>query len=200
MRQLLIATGNAHKIQEIREILEDCGIQVERLLCLKDIPGYEAPEEDGDSFRANAIIKAEAAAKASGLPALADDSGLTVDALGGAPGIYSARYAGPEQDDAANRRKLLSALADTPQGQRQGAFVCAVALALPGEETIVREAIVPGEIAPEEQGDGGFGYDCLFFLPEKGSTMAQLPQAEKNGLSHRAKALEALADVLSALS
>jgi len=199
MRKLLIATGNAHKIEEIRAILERCGVQVDELLCLKDIPGYQAPEEDGDSFQANAALKARSAAESSGLPALADDSGLTVEALDGAPGIYSARYAGEEQDDAANRKKLLSALAQVPQGQRQGAFVCAVALALPGGETILREARVPGEIAFEECGDGGFGYDNLFYLPQLGRTMAQLSPEEKNGLSHRAQALELLREELLAL-
>ena len=198
MRQLLIATGNAHKIEEIRQILQDCGVEVEQLLCLKDIPGYQAPEEDGDSFQANAAIKAQAAAQSSGLPALADDSGLTVQALDGAPGIYSARYAGSQQDDAANRAKLLQAMDKIPDGQRQAAFVCAVALALPGGETILREAHVSGEITRSEQGAGGFGYDSLFYLPELGKTMAQLSPEEKNGLSHRARALAALGETLLA--
>ncbi|MDO4732590.1 MAG: RdgB/HAM1 family non-canonical purine NTP pyrophosphatase [Bacillota bacterium] len=199
MRKLLIATGNAHKIEEIRAILAGCGVFVEELLCLKDIPGYQAPEEDGDSFQANAALKARAAAESSGLPALADDSGLTVEALDGAPGIYSARYAGEAQDDAANRKKLLSAMEQIPAGQRQAAFVCAVALAMPGGECVLREACVPGEIAFSESGAGGFGYDSLFYLPQQGKTMAQLPQAEKNGLSHRALALEMLRDALLVL-
>ena len=197
---LLIATGNRHKVEEIRQILTDLAIPVEHLLCLKDLPGYVAPEEDGDSFQANAVRKATAARDFSGLPTLADDSGLTVEALDGAPGIYSARYGGPEQDDAANRTKLLSALEQVPVGQRQAAFVCGVALALPDGRVLYREGQVSGEITLEETGDGGFGYDSLFYLPPLGKTMAQLSPDEKNHRSHRGLALAALATDLQKLA
>ena len=190
---LLIASGNRHKVEEIRHILADLHISVARFLCLKDLPGYVAPEEDGDSFRANAVRKAVSARDFSGLPTLADDSGLVVEALGGAPGIYSARYGGPAQDDAANRAKLLAALAQVPVGQRQAAFICGVALAWPTGPVLYREGRVEGEITLTETGEGGFGYDSLFYLPAMGKTMAQLTPAEKNGLSHRGVALAALA-------
>ena len=192
MPRLLIATGNPGKLREFRALFEalDGGADWE-LASPADagIAGFEVVE-DGDSYAANAGRKARAYANAAGLPALADDSGLEVDALEGAPGIYSARYAGEGADDAANRRKLLAALEGAPAAARTARYRAVVALAFP-YATNVRwgEGAVEGRIAMDERGGGGFGYDPLFELPD-GRRMAELELAEKNAISHRARALE----------
>ncbi|HYQ38633.1 MAG TPA: RdgB/HAM1 family non-canonical purine NTP pyrophosphatase, partial [Pseudomonas sp.] len=151
------------------------------------------PEETGLSFVENAILKARHAARVSGLPALADDSGLAVDALGGAPGIYSARYAGGK-DDAANNAKLLAELADVPDAERGAQFVCALALVRHAEDPlpILCEGLWHGRILHEARGEHGFGYDPLFWVPECDCASAELPAAEKNRLSHRARAMAQL--------
>ena len=190
MKTLLIATANAHKAIEIGAKLQELGLTDLELLDLSAFPDYVAPEENGSSFAANALIKALAAADHAGYPALADDSGLMVAALGGAPGKYSARYAGAGHDDKANNAKLLAKLADAPLERRQAAFCCVIALARPDGQYWLAEGLVNGVILKEPRGCAGFGYDPLFFLPQYGLTMAELTAAEKNRLSHRALALE----------
>lgn len=201
MKKLLIATSNKHKIEEIAAIFQQDGLDIE-LVGLDSLDNYQAPEEDGDSFIANAQIKAVSAARSSGLPALADDSGLEVDALNGEPGIYSARYAGIEQDDAANRHKLLANLSSVPAGKRQGAFVCAAVLAIPQQDGEVNcfstVGCCYGEIAFEEKGEFGFGYDNLFYLPEYQQTMAELTPNQKNKISHRYLAMKKMTDIIKA--
>ena len=176
---LLLASNNRHKQEEMRAILAAAGMVHVQLRILADLPGYTPPAEDGDTFAANAAIKAEDAARASGLISIADDSGLTVDSLGGAPGVYSARYAddeGHDHDDAANNAKLLRLLAEVPAGQRGAAFVCVIALASPDGAFLTTQGECRGEIAHAPRGQNGFGYDPLFYLPERGRTMAELSQ------------------------
>ena len=199
---LLLATGNANKVREIREIFAMQGLEDWELRDLSLYPDYQPPEEDGSSFQDNAAIKAVAAAAYSGLISLADDSGLAVEHLSGAPGIYSARYAGTG-DDADNRQKLLAALADVPDDRRGAAFVCQACLAFPGEngETGLwfGEGRCEGRIAHAERGENGFGYDSLFYLPEFDRTMAELAPEQKNRLSHRFRAMSKAAAFLARL-
>jgi XTP/dITP diphosphohydrolase len=185
---LLLASHNAGKLKEMREILGDLLGPIEDLSAHPEIG--ELPEE-ADTFEGNARQKAWTAARLTGRLCLADDSGLAVDALGGAPGVYSARYSGGGA--AENRRKLLAALKEIPAGARGARFVCVVVLADPetGRELIARGEC-EGEIGFEERGSGGFGYDPLFFLPGLGRTMAELGADEKNALSHRGRALREL--------
>ncbi|NLF80404.1 MAG: RdgB/HAM1 family non-canonical purine NTP pyrophosphatase [Clostridia bacterium] len=199
-KKLLVATANAHKLQEIRDIFATCGMNHWLLIGLDHYPHYVPPLENGATFAENALIKATAAARMSGLLTLADDSGLMVDALAGAPGVHSARYAadwGADHDDAANRKKLLAALAQTADEQRGAAFICAAALATPAAETASVEGRCEGRIIREERGEGGFGYDSLFFLPGLGQTMAELSAAVKNELSHRGQAMRQIAALLT---
>ena len=186
---LVLATGNPGKLREISVMLEPLGWSV-RTQGEWDIP--EAVE-DGLSFIENALIKARHAARLTGLPSLADDSGLAVDALGGAPGIYSARYANGAGDEA-NNRKLLDALADVPEEQRGAHFYCAMALVRSAGDPAPLLAIGrwDGRIARQPSGGGGFGYDPLFLLPEEGCTSAELPAEVKNARSHRGRALRAM--------
>jgi len=190
MKKLIIATNNAGKVKEIKAIFE--GVYDE-VLSLKEAGITLEVEEDGVTFEQNAVKKAVEAARVSGDDALADDSGLCVEALGGAPGVYSARYAGPHATDALNNEKLLTALKSTEN--RNAKFVSVVALAR-GNEVITAYGEVSGEIARRASGRGGFGYDPLFFLPEMGQTFAELPAEIKNTLSHRARALKALKEKL----
>jgi len=200
VKKLLIATTNQGKLREIRRIFDENGLGDIELLTLADFPDYEAPEETGKTFAANAYQKAMAAQEMSDMAVMAEDSGLTVDALDGAPGIYSARYAGIEQDDAANRVKLLEALQDVPEGKRQAQFRCSAVMLLPRADgtisMIMREGVCEGEIAFEEKGENGFGYDCLFYLRDQNKTMAEISDDEKNAMSHRGKAMRAMAAVL----
>ncbi|MCK6547430.1 RdgB/HAM1 family non-canonical purine NTP pyrophosphatase [Myxococcota bacterium] len=179
---LVLATGNAKKAKEVRALLPGLVVHT-----LAEHPHVEPAIEDAETFTGNAVKKAEHTAKALGIPVLADDSGLCVDALGGAPGVRSARYA--EGDDRARWEKLLRALADVPASERTARFVCALALAIPGEATIVVEGTCEGTIAHGPSGEGGFGYDPVFVVRERGVTMAELSMQEKNVLSHRARAL-----------
>lgn len=191
MRKLIIATNNAGKVKEIRAIF---GGVYDEVLSLKEAGLSLEVEEDGVTFEQNAVKKAVEAAKASGCDALADDSGLCVDALGGAPGVFSARYAGPHATDALNNQKLLAALEN--RDDRGAKFVAVVALAK-GDSVITAAGEVRGEIAWRPSGCGGFGYDPLFFLPEMGQTFAELPADIKNRISHRARALQALKQKLN---
>jgi XTP/dITP diphosphohydrolase len=198
-RRVVVATGNAHKLMEIADILAASHLDVE-LVSMREY-GVEEPVEDGDTFEANALIKARACAAATGLPALADDSGLEVDALGGAPGVYSARYAGEPTDDAANNAKLVAELADVPEGERTARFVCAAALALPdGREHVVR-GTMEGHIVWPARGPNGFGYDPHFVaeVTDDGRTNGELTSAEKHAISHRGAAFRALADAVGEL-
>jgi XTP/dITP diphosphohydrolase len=187
--RIVLATGNAHKLAELRAILEP-------LLPGVELIGYDGPSpvEDGATFLANALIKATAANAATGLPALADDSGIAVTALGGAPGIHSARYAGTGRDDD-NRALLLSRMAD--EADRRAHFVCAAVL-VAGDERYEVEAEWPGEVLREPEGDGGFGYDPLFQPSGEHRSAAAMTAEEKNAVSHRGTAFRALAAQLDA--
>jgi XTP/dITP diphosphohydrolase len=193
--KLLVATSNPGKLVEIREIL--AGVPLE-LASLADL-GLPAPEETGDTFRDNAAQKATTCARASGLWTLADDSGLCVDALGGAPGLRSARYA---PTDAERRAKLLAALRDVPEGRRGAHFFCAVALSEPQGACVAHEdGRVDGSIAAAPRGTNGFGYDPLFLPAETpGNTLAELGAEEKNQLSHRGRALRRMLPQLARLA
>lgn len=197
MLKLLVATGNQGKLKEIKHLLEDCAIEIIGLDQL-DTP----PEviEDGDTFNANAIKKATQMAAFSGLLTLADDSGLAVDALGGEPGVYSARYAGEPGDDAANNAKLLVAMAEVADEQRQAAFHCVMALAWPDGRNQTFDGKMSGIMMRGERGDGGFGYDPLFMVPEYGKTTAELPLEIKNRISHRGLALRKVVPLLKELA
>jgi XTP/dITP diphosphohydrolase len=190
MTRVVVATGNEHKLREIEAILAGLDVQ---LVSMRAFDLAE-PVEDGETFEANALIKARACAAATGLPALADDSGLEVDALDGAPGVRSARYAGEPGDDQANNRKLLAALADLPAERRTGRFVCAAAIVLPdGRDQVVR-GTMEGYVVTEPRGGAGFGYDPLFVSDAAGDgrTNAELSAQEKDAISHRGAAFRAL--------
>lgn len=189
-QKIVLATGNKGKVKEMADVLSDFGFEV---IAQTDL-GIESPEETGLTFIENALLKARYASEKSGLPAIADDSGLVVSALNGAPGLYSARYAGEEGNDAKNREKLLTELAHVAQDKRQAKFVsCIVFLQYPTDPSpIIAEGECPGVIGFEEKGENGFGYDSLFFSPEQGCTFAELETDEKKKISHRARALKVL--------
>lgn len=201
MLRLMLATGNPGKVSELRDILA-LHLDLRGLLLLtpRDWP-TPLPEvaETGATYAENARLKADALAAATGLPTLADDSGLCVDALGGAPDLHSARWAGAGASDADRNAKLLFALADVPPERWMARFVCAAALAIPGNETITEEGSCEGVILNVPRGANGFGYDSLFLLPDLGRTMAELTSEEKNRLSHRALAVSRLSSHLSRL-
>ena len=197
IRRLLVATQNQGKVAEFAEMLADLDIEWHSLA---DVGETRDVEETGHTFYENAVLKAEAYAKATGMLTLADDSGLEVDALDGAPGLYTARYAGPGASDAGRWKKLLQALRDTPEGQRGARFRCAVALVNPGQEQAeTAEGTCEGWIAFAPAGIGGFGYDPVFYVPEYGCTLAELPREIKNQISHRARAVQAARPLLVAL-
>lgn len=195
MKEVIIATKNAGKLIEFQSILSAYGLEAISLLELEESPDVE---ETGSTFEENAILKAEAISKMYGKMAIADDSGLSVDSLGGEPGIYSARYAGADKNDAANIEKVLQKLKGVIKEERNARFRCALALAEPGRETITVEGSVEGYITDEPIGENGFGYDPIFLVKDKAKTMAQLTQEEKNKISHRAVALQKLAKLLQA--
>lgn len=192
--KLVFATRNPGKVAELRQLV--AGLDVE-VVSAADL-GVPDVVEDGATFEANAIKKAREVAAATSLPALADDSGLEVDALGGEPGVQSARYAGGHGDDAANNRKLLAALAGVPPERRTARFRCVVALADPTGEVWTADGACEGVVLDAPRGDGGFGYDPLFFSPELGMTFAEAGIGHKSGLSHRARAMRALTPRLAA--
>lgn len=196
---VVVATGNAHKLVEIEDILSE-SLPWACFVALGDLGSFPDPVEDGVTFADNALIKARAALEETGLSlAVADDSGLCVDALGGEPGVFSARYAGVHGDDEANNDKLLDKLADVPEGERTARFHSSVVMARSDGSTLVGEGDCEGRIGFERRGCNGFGYDPLF-LPDDtpGKTMAQLTPVEKNAISHRFHALQDLARRLSA--
>ncbi len=194
MKELLVATGNRGKLKELEHLL--AGV-VERIRSLADFPEIGAAIEDGETFEENAVKKARHAAAASGLPAIADDSGLVVDALGGRPGVYSARFAGEGAGDAANNERLLAELSAVPPEARSAAFRCVIALCLPNGDCRTFGGEVRGIILSAPAGEGGFGYDPLFLVPEYGKTMAELPLTVKNRISHRAGAFALLKEHLA---
>lgn len=184
MKEIIIATKNKGKIKEFQAMLgKDWYV-----LSLLDKP-FDDIQETGNSFKENAILKAETVRDAWNCPVIADDSGLVVDALSGRPGIYSARYAGEEKDDDANMDKVLSELEGVAEKERTARFVSVIAVATL-EETYTFEGTCEGIIANAKRGDNGFGYDPIFYVPEKGKTMAELTSEEKNAISHRRRALE----------
>jgi XTP/dITP diphosphohydrolase len=193
--EFVLATFNRDKLRELAELLALPGVS---LTALADVPGTSAPEENGASLRENALIKARAALARTGLPSLADDTGLEVDALDGRPGLHAARFAGPGATYAANRCRLLSELTRVEPTRRTARFRCACVACLPDGRELVAEGVLEGRITTEPRGGNGFGYDPLFEVEDTGSTMAELSAAEKNAISHRARAVRALAVLLVA--
>jgi XTP/dITP diphosphohydrolase len=188
--KLLVATRNPGKLAELERMLADLpGLTV---LGLRDVPAFPEAPETGATFAENALAKARDAAAATGLPAVADDSGLTVDALNGMPGVLSARWAGRHGDDVANTELVLAQVSDVPDGRRGAAFVCAAALVVPGGAETVVHGEWRGALARAPRGRGGFGYDPIFVPDGERRTSAELPPAEKDAASHRGRALRAL--------
>lgn len=191
--KFVLASQNRHKLEEMQSILSAHGVEV---VLESEIGLHVDVEETGETFAENAMLKARAVMEASGLPAIADDSGVCADALNGAPGVYSARYGGPELDDAARYRLLLNNMRGAYT--RAAHFTSAIACVFPNGDTIEAEGICPGTIAFAPQGTGGFGYDPVFFLPELRKTYAQLMPEEKAAVSHRGKALAVFEEKLKA--
>lgn len=195
MKKIIFATGNQGKLREIRAILKDADVEV---LSMKEA-GFDGDiEENGTTFEENALIKARTIAAVTGLPTLADDSGLEIDYLNGEPGIYSARYLGEDTPHSVKNPNLIGRLAGVPDEKRTARFVCAVAAVFPGDIEKCVRATMEGRIAYEEAGKNGFGYDPIFYLPEYGCTNAQLTPEQKNAISHRGKALRAMCEELKA--
>ena len=194
MTRVVLATRNPHKVIELREILtdlvEEIGLEV---IGVTEFPDVDDVVEDGVTFAENATLKAVAVARATGLPAIADDSGLAVDVLGGAPGIFSARWSGAHGSDRANVDLLLSQLGDVRDEHRAAGFVCAAALAMPDGRVVVREGQVRGTLTRAPRGTNGFGYDPILLVDGDRRTLAEYDNNEKNAISHRGVALRALA-------
>jgi XTP/dITP diphosphohydrolase len=190
MPTILVATSNNHKLGEYAALLNLPDLH---LVSLKDLGIAADAPEDGDTFQANALQKAHYYAQKSGMPTLADDSGIVVDALGGAPGVYSARYGTPDLDDIGRRRLLLANVNALGDVDRSARFVCVIAVVTPDGQELLSEGVCEGQIADAEAGEGGFGYDPIFWLPAHGCTIAQLSAAQKNALSHRGKAVRGIA-------
>ena len=182
--KFILASQNRHKLVEMQSILSAHGVEV---VLQGDLGLHVEVEETGSSFAENAMLKAKAVMEASGLPAIADDSGLCVDALGGAPGVYSARYGGPGLDDVGRYRLLLENMKGQPRGAK---FVSVITCCFPNGDVLTARGECPGTIAFAPMGEGGFGYDPVFFIPSLKKTFAQLTPEEKNAISHRGKALE----------
>ena len=196
-RRVVLATNNAHKLAELRRIVNETAPDVE-VLGLADLPRYPEPAETGRTFAENALLKARACLAATGLPALADDSGLEVEVLNGMPGVRSARWAGPQASETDNNTLLLRQLHDVPADQRTARFVCAMAAVLPNGAEHVRLGIMSGRLTEAAVGDNGFGYDPLFVADGQTVTNAELPPAAKDAISHRGQAIRAMAPVLVA--
>lgn len=194
MQKVVLATGNPGKVRELADLLAAFGLDIVAQTEL----GVESAEETGLTFIENAILKARHAAQITGLPAIADDSGLAVDALGGAPGIYSARYAGLDASDQQNLEKLLVALENVPDGQRQAQFHCVLVYVRHAADPtpLVFHGSWAGEITRAAAGEGGFGYDPIFYVPELGKTAGELAKDEKRAVSHRGKALTLLLEAM----
>ena len=194
MQKVVLASGNEGKLREMRALLGGCGFEV----LPQAVFGIEPPPEDGSTFVENALIKARHAARLSGLPAIADDSGLAVDALGGRPGIHSSRFAGEHCSNEDNNARLLAELASVPAAARGARYHCAMVFVRDADDPapIVREGRWEGSIGFERRGAGGFGYDPLFLVAGDTRTVAEMPAVEKNRVSHRAQALNALVAAL----
>jgi len=195
--RLILATKNEGKVREIKGLLEPMGFELSALLDYPEIPDVV---EDGETFISNARKKARSIADITSAWTLADDSGLVVDALNGAPGVHSARYAGKQGDHLANNQKLLSEMDAVPDGKRNAAFVCVMVLVSPNGDDWVVEGRCDGSIGHKPSGSDGFGYDPLFYLQGEGKTMAELPLERKNELSHRGKALKQMMGVLEKIA
>lgn len=196
MQQIVLATGNPGKVREIRELFADLDVEI----VAQSAFDIESPEETGVTFTENALLKARHAADLTGLPAMADDSGIVVDALDGRPGVFSARYAGEGATDDDNVDRLLEELRDVAADQRGGGFHCAAVLAWPGNERspVIAEAVWRGTIIHERRGEGGFGYDPIFLDPASGKTGAEMSRADKNRVSHRGQAFRKLHELIGA--
>ena len=192
-RRIIFATGNEGKMKEIRLILEDLGLEI---LSMKEAGIQTEIREDGSGFEENAVIKARAVMELSGSIVLADDSGLEVDYLNKEPGSYSARYLGEDTSYHVKNRSLIERLEGVPDEKRTARFVCAIAAALPDGRVLTTRRTMEGIIGYEERGEGGFGYDPIFYLPEYGCSTAELSMEKKNELSHRGKALRAMKEML----
>lgn len=190
MVKILLATGNHHKARELSAMLSGCDVEV---LTLKDVGFAGEIIEGGETFEENAEIKARAAASL-GYIGVGDDSGLCVDFLGGAPGVYSARYAGEPCDNSKNNEKLLSEMAGVPEDKRGAKFVCVICCVFPDGRKIVSRGECPGRILTSYAGSGGFGYDPLFYCTERGKSYAEMTEEEKNSVSHRARAMKVFLD------
>lgn len=196
MRELLVATANKGKLREIELLLQGT---VARLFSPVDFPTLPEVVEDGETFTDNAIKKARSAAIATGMPVIADDSGLVVDQLDGRPGVRSARFAGDTASDADNNARLLGELAGVPAERRTAAFRCVIALCMPDGACMTFDGALNGVILDEPRGTAGFGYDPLFLVPEFGQTLAELPLEVKNAISHRGRAFARLKEHLQCL-
>ena len=193
MDKIIFATGNAGKMKEVREILKDLNVEV---LSMKEAGIQADVEENGKTFQENAVIKAREIMKISGEVVLADDSGLEIDYLNKEPGIYSARYMGEDTSYRIKNANLIERLQGVPDEKRTARFVCAIAAAFPDGSVETTEGTIEGRIGYEEKGENGFGYDPIFYVPEFGCTTAELTGEQKNQISHRGKALEAMKEIL----
>ena len=196
MDKIVFATTNAGKIKEIKEILADFDVEV---VSMKEMNITTDVEENGATFEENSLIKARVISKLTGLPALADDSGLEVDYLNGEPGIYSARYLGRDTDYDYKNNYIIDKLKDAKDEERSARFVCVISLVLPDGREFVKKGVMEGRIGYEIKGENGFGYDPIFYLPEYGKTSAEISAKEKNKISHRGKALSAMKEVITNL-
>jgi XTP/dITP diphosphohydrolase len=192
---IVLATGNEGKAEELRALLHPLGV---RIRTLRDHPAIALPPETGSTYRENAILKSRAVHEALGVPALGDDSGLEVDALDGAPGLHSARYAGPHAGDEANNRKLLDSMEGIPWAERTARFRCVLALVRDRNAPLVVEGLCLGRVLPAPRGGRGFGYDPLFLPDGEDLTFAELPPDRKASISHRGRAARALVEALRA--
>lgn len=193
MKKIIVATQNKGKVKEIKEILADLDIEVQTM----GEAGIDIDiEENGTTFEENAIIKAEAISKLTDAMVIADDSGLEIDCLNKEPGVYSARYLGKDTPYEVKNQMILDRLKDVPKEERTARFVCSVALAEAGKETVTTYGIIEGYIGYQSEGTNGFGYDPIFFVDELGTSTANISAEEKNKISHRAKALNALAGII----
>ena len=195
MIKIVLATNNSHKVGEFRAAFEQMGVEVE-LLTIKDTDFKGEIIEDADTFDGNALIKAKTLCESTGLVAIADDSGLAVDALNGEPGVYSARYAGVGATDEQNNEKLLSLLRSMPDASRDAKFVCSICVCRPDGEILYAHGESKGEIIDEYRGDGRFGYDPIFYYPPMKKTFAEMTDAEKDAVSHRGNSLKLFAQEL----
>lgn len=198
--KLLVASNNAKKLAELEKILADAGIDSVELVPLRDVDPYDEPVEDGRTFADNALIKAHAGARETGLPCIADDSGIAVEELNGMPGVLSARWSGQHGNDEANNELLLAQMAHVPESRRQAAFVSACALVTPAGQEHVAEGRWPGTLLSTPRGEAGFGYDPLFQPEGETRTSAEMTPEEKNAASHRGRALAQLVPVIAELA